>query len=146
MLGAAETLADLIGRDRTFVDAAESRQFSTGVDLLQSYRDAGKLGDVVVVQLGTNGPVPPEEFDRLMGALSRVSKVLVVNLKVRWWEARSTSSCRRRQRYKNAVWSTGTTSPRTARAVLGRRLPPNPQGRRFTQVIAQHTLTRSSSP
>jgi peptidoglycan/LPS O-acetylase OafA/YrhL len=87
MLGAAETLADVIGRDRTFVDAAVNRQFSTGVDLLQTYRDTGQLGDVVIVQLGTNGPVSPEDFDRLMSVLSTVPKVLVVNLKVpRWWE------------------------------------------------------------
>ena len=105
MLGAAETLANEIGRDRTFVDAATNRQFSTGVDLIQKYRDAGELGDAVVVQLGTNGPVPPEEFDRLMAALSGVQKVLVVNLKVpRWWEAEVNEFLADGvKRYKNAV-------------------------------------------
>jgi lysophospholipase L1-like esterase len=105
MLGAAEKLVDVIGGDRTFVDAATSRQFSTGIDLLETYRDAGRLGDAVVVQLGTNGPVPPEEFDRLMGALSDVDKVLVVNLKVpRWWEAEVNELLANGvKRYENAV-------------------------------------------
>ena len=142
MLGAAETLADVIGRDRTFVDAAESRQFSTGVDLLQSYRDTGKLGDVVVVQLGTNGPVPPEEFDRLMGALSGVRKVLVVNLKVpRWWEAEVNQLLADGvKRYKNAVlvdWHNLAENRPELFWDDGYHL--NPQGQAFyAQVIAQH--------
>jgi hypothetical protein len=124
------------------VDAAESRQFSTGVDLLQSYRDAGKLGDVVVVQLGTNGPVPPEEFDRLMGALSRVQKVLVVNLKVpRWWEAEVNQVLADGvKRYKNAVlvdWHSLAEDRPELFWDDGYHL--NPQGQAFyAQVIAQH--------
>jgi peptidoglycan/LPS O-acetylase OafA/YrhL len=142
MLGAAGTLADVIGRDRTFVDAAESRQFSTGVDLLQSYRDAGKLGDVVVVQLGTNGPVPPEEFDRLMGALRQVQKVLVVNLKVpRWWEADVNQLLADGvKRYKNAVlvdWHNLAGDRPELFWDDGYHL--NPQGQAFyAQVIARH--------
>jgi peptidoglycan/LPS O-acetylase OafA/YrhL len=86
MLGAATTLQSTIGGD-VLVDAEESRQFSAGVDKLQEYRDTGQLGDEVVVQLGTNGTVSPEDFDRMMDVLKGAKKVLVVNAKVpRPWE------------------------------------------------------------
>ena len=41
MLGAADAVAGTLGRDRTTVDAAESRQFSDGVDKIQQYKDSG---------------------------------------------------------------------------------------------------------
>jgi hypothetical protein len=87
MLGAATALTDTIGVDRLYFDAQESRQFSVGVDKLQEYRDTGQLGDEVVVQLGTNGTVNPEDFDRMMDVLKNVKKVVIVNAKVpRPWE------------------------------------------------------------
>ena len=109
MLGAANALADavnqIVGPDTTRVDAAESRQFSAGVDLLKRYRDAGVLGDRVIVHLGTNGEVNPADFDRMMGILSGVKRVVIVNAKVpRPWEdeVNQTLSAGVR-RYKNAV-------------------------------------------
>ncbi len=87
MLGAAQALQDTIGADRVLVDAEESRQFPAGVDKLQFYRDSGQLGDEVVVQLGTNGTVNPEDFDRMMEVLKGVKKVVVLNTRVpRPWE------------------------------------------------------------
>jgi len=87
MLGAATALRDTIGGGRLWFDAQESRQFGTGVDLLQALRDQGQLGDEVVVHLGTNGTVNPDDFDRMMAVLKDVKKVVVVNAKVaRPWE------------------------------------------------------------
>ncbi len=87
MLGAATALQDTLGVDRTMVDAEQNRQFPGGVDKLQEYRDTGQLGAEVVVQLGTNGTVNPEDFDRMMGVLKDVHRVVVVNAKVpRPWE------------------------------------------------------------
>jgi hypothetical protein len=71
----------------TNVDAAESRQFSDGIDVLQRLKDAGTLGEVVIVHLGTNGTVDPGDFDRMMGLLADREKVIVVNTRVpRPWE------------------------------------------------------------
>ena len=105
MLGAANALADTLGPERTTVDAAESRQFSAGIDALQQYRDSGQLGDEVVVQLGTNGTVNPEDFDRMMDVLKSAKKVVVVNAKVpRPWEDEVNQTLADGvKRYKNAV-------------------------------------------
>jgi lysophospholipase L1-like esterase len=87
MLGAADALAGTIGRDRTTVDAAESRQFSDGVDKIQQYKDSGELGDEVVVQLGTNGTIDPDDFQRMMQILKNTKRVVIINAKVpRPWE------------------------------------------------------------
>jgi lysophospholipase L1-like esterase len=105
MLGAADALAGTIGRDRTTVDAAESRQFSAGVDVIQGYKDRGELGDEVVVQLGTNGTVNPDDFDRMMGILKGAKRVVIINAKVpRPWEDEVNQVLGDGvKRYKNAV-------------------------------------------
>ncbi|MEX1007607.1 MAG: hypothetical protein WD271_07145 [Acidimicrobiia bacterium] len=105
MLGAADALAGAIGRDRTTLDAAESRQFSVGVEILQGYKDAGELGDEVVVQLGTNGAIDPDDFDRMMQLLKNVRRVVIVNAFVsRPWEDEVNETLADGvKRYKNAV-------------------------------------------
>jgi peptidoglycan/LPS O-acetylase OafA/YrhL/lysophospholipase L1-like esterase len=71
----------------TTVDAAESRQFSAGVDLIAQRKAAGTLGQIVIVQLGTNGLIDPADFDRMMGLLADRQKVVLINAKVpRSWE------------------------------------------------------------
>jgi lysophospholipase L1-like esterase len=88
----------------TTVDAAESRQFSAGVDLIQSYKDQGRLGQYVIVQLGTNGPINPSDFDRMMGILSDRQKVVIINAKEpRGWEQQNNDLLASGvKRYKNA--------------------------------------------
>jgi peptidoglycan/LPS O-acetylase OafA/YrhL len=105
MLGAAQALADTIGADKVMVDAEESRQFGNGVDRLQQYRDAGQLGDRVVVQLGTNGTINPDDFDRMMGILKDVQRVVILNAKVpRPWEDQVNEVLANGvKKYKNAV-------------------------------------------
>jgi hypothetical protein len=105
MLGAATTMKDTIGDTRLWFDAAESRQFSAGVDTIQALREQGELGDEVVVQLGTNGSINPDDFDRMMNVLKGVKKVILVNAKVpRVWEEQVNDLLAEGvKKYKNAV-------------------------------------------
>ncbi len=85
MLGAADALRDRIGGVE--VDAAVSRQFGTGIDILRSRRDSGQLPGTVVVHLGTNGGIGGESCEALMDVLAG-RRVLIVTLHVpRSWEA-----------------------------------------------------------
>jgi hypothetical protein len=69
------------------VQAAVGRQWTTGLAALLQERDAGQLGSVVVVALGTNGPVTATQFNAMMGALSGASRVVFVNVHVdRPWQ------------------------------------------------------------
>ena len=69
------------------VDAAVSRQWSDGVQILQGLKASGQLGAEVIVGLGTNGPITDSDFDAMMQVLSGASRVVFVNFHVdREWQ------------------------------------------------------------
>ena len=119
--------------DRILVDAEESRQFSAGVDKLQEYRDTGQLGDEVVVQLGTNGTVNPDDFDRMMDVLKGVKRVVIVNAKVpRPWEDQVNEALAdgvKRIQEHGGARRLAQHRRRPPRVLLGRRHPPPSGGR-----------------
>jgi hypothetical protein len=70
------------------VDGLVSRQFETGIGVVQAERAAGTLGTVLVVELGTNGSVTSSDFDAMMQAAAGVKRVVFVNINVpRSWTA-----------------------------------------------------------
>jgi lysophospholipase L1-like esterase len=70
------------------VDGLVSRQFETGIGVVQADRAAGTLGRIVVIELGTNGTVTDSEFDAMMQAAAGAQRVVFVNVDVpRSWEA-----------------------------------------------------------
>ncbi len=109
MLGAAQDLANIVnnfyGPYHAAIDAAESRQFTTGVDLVQSIKDRGELGDRVVIHLGTNGEIDPSQLDRLLTMLSGAKRVVVLNVHAdRVWQAPDNDTLVNTvKKYKNAV-------------------------------------------
>lgn len=78
MLGAA---GELTARGYT-VDAKESRQFSDGRAVVEQLRADGRLGDVVVVHLGTNGYIDDDDLAAMMDALAEVPRVLLLTIDV----------------------------------------------------------------
>jgi lysophospholipase L1-like esterase len=84
MLGAATELA----ADGFTVDATESRAFINGLDTVLTLAQQGRLGDVVVVHLGTNGTIQAADMTRMMDALAGVPQVLLLTIDVdRAWTA-----------------------------------------------------------
>jgi peptidoglycan/LPS O-acetylase OafA/YrhL len=84
MLGAAEEL-----QARGFqVDALQSRQMNTFVPTMQTLKDNGTFGSVVVVHLGTNGSFSQETLDAMLATLVDVPVVLLLTGKAdRGWIA-----------------------------------------------------------
>jgi hypothetical protein len=69
------------------VNAAVSRQWSDGVQILGELKLSGQLGAEVIVGLGTNGPITDGDFDAMMQVLSGASRVVFVNYHVdRPWQ------------------------------------------------------------
>jgi len=86
MLGAHEALVAEIGPGLT-LDAAVSRQYEQALNVVRAMATAGTLGERVVLHLGTNGVIRPEQFAEMMTLLAGVPKVVVVNVAVpRPWE------------------------------------------------------------
>lgn len=71
--------ADIPGVD---VQASVSRQWSDGEQVLQQLKAQGQLGAVVIVGLGTNGPISSSDVDAMMSILSGASRVVFVNVHV----------------------------------------------------------------
>jgi hypothetical protein len=83
-----DLVADIPGVD---VEAAVSRQWDEGIALVQEMRAAGSLGSIVVIDLGTNGPVDAGQFQQMMSALSGASLVVFVTVHLppsySWWQS-----------------------------------------------------------
>jgi hypothetical protein len=85
MLGAKGALEATI--PGIVVNAEVSRQFGNGIDVIRALKEAGQLGDVVVVHLGTNGVITDGHKEALKPLLEDRRKVIFHNLKVpRTWE------------------------------------------------------------
>jgi peptidoglycan/LPS O-acetylase OafA/YrhL len=63
------------------VDAVESRAFIAGLQQVIDLHAQGRLGPVVVVALGTNGPIGTNDLTRMMNELSGVPTVVMVTTK-----------------------------------------------------------------
>ena len=70
------------------IDAVVGRQVPAALEILRGRQAAGTLGSVVVIHMGTNGYFTSTQFDEMMGILSAVGRVLLVDVKCPTaWEA-----------------------------------------------------------
>jgi hypothetical protein len=104
MLGAAYQMASVLGS--VDVDAAVGRQMNVVLQILQYRKEQGLLADVVIVQVGNNGPITEDQFDEMMQLLSGVKQVLVLNVKVPLpWEGPNNQIIQAgTARYRNATF------------------------------------------
>jgi peptidoglycan/LPS O-acetylase OafA/YrhL len=103
MLSAAKVLRKSI--PDIDIDAVVNRQASTLPGILKARRDAGTLGDTVVIHIGNNGTFSTKHFDQVMQVLADVPKVVFLTVKVpRVWERTNNIVIAEGvQRYPNAV-------------------------------------------
>jgi len=77
MLGAAGVL-----RERGYtVNAEKSRQLKGTLEFLQQLKDAGAFGDVLVVHLGTNGPIAQADLSTFLEIVNDVPLVVMLNVR-----------------------------------------------------------------
>jgi peptidoglycan/LPS O-acetylase OafA/YrhL len=63
------------------VDAQENRQAVDLIAEIASRRDAGQIGPIVVIQVGTNGTVKDSEFQQIVAAIPATSKIWFLTVK-----------------------------------------------------------------
>jgi peptidoglycan/LPS O-acetylase OafA/YrhL len=68
------------------IDGELGRQMNQARDVVNRLKAEGKLGDCVIIELGSNGPFKPEEFHTLLTSLGDVQQIIIVNTRVpkRW--------------------------------------------------------------
>jgi len=76
LASAAELQAEFPG---IAIDAQVSRGMDAAPEILAAQRDAGTLRPVVVVGLGTNGPITPAELAAIMRSIGPSRELIVVN-------------------------------------------------------------------
>lgn len=119
MLGTADEIEKRLGAG--VVDATVSRQFSQGVALAAQEAAAQPAPSVIIIGLGTNGPVSDELFDRMMESLGDIPLVVFINTRVpRSWEAGTNAALAAGvERYDNTVlvdwWAAADTQPQLFR-------------------------------
>jgi peptidoglycan/LPS O-acetylase OafA/YrhL len=85
MVGAAPALRDALGE--VDIEASIGLQAPAALDVLRARRDAGQLGNVVIIHIGDNGVFPASTLDGMMDVVGSSRTVIFVNLKVpRPWE------------------------------------------------------------
>ena len=84
LLGAAAPLTEVF--PLATIDGKVGRQLSQSGDVIQGLLDSGKLNDIVVLVLGSNGPFTEEQLDALMKQIGD-REVYLINTKVpREWQ------------------------------------------------------------
>jgi peptidoglycan/LPS O-acetylase OafA/YrhL len=70
------------------IDAKVSRQMRHAQAIINSLKNTNKLGEIVVIELGTNSPFPDKTLTSLIEAIGKNRKILLVNVRVpRPWES-----------------------------------------------------------
>lgn len=70
------------------IDAKVSRQMRHAQTLVTSLKKTNQLGEIVIIQLGTNSPFPDKTLTSLIEAIGKNRKILLVNVRVpRTWES-----------------------------------------------------------
>lgn len=103
MLGTKPEIEKRLSED--IVDATVSRQFLHAPDLVRDLVNRDVPPEVIVIGLGTNGPVQARHFDEAMEWAVDTPLVVFVNVRVpRTWEAQSNLELAEGvERYENAV-------------------------------------------
>lgn len=103
MVGATEEIEKRLGNN--IVDATVSRQFLDAPGVVADLAGRGNPPQVVVIGLGTNGPVQARHFDQVMETVDPETLVAFINVRVpRDWEATSnTEIAAGVERYDNAI-------------------------------------------
>lgn len=70
------------------VDGKVSRQMRDAYDIVNQLKNSNRLGDIVIIELGTNGPFPDKTLTSLIDLIGKERKILLVNVRVpRPWES-----------------------------------------------------------
>ena len=143
MLGAAQALTARLGPSMR-VEAQVGRQMVDTPDLVAELARDGRLGEVVVLHLGANGPFPDEALDEIVDNAGN-RKILLLNVKVpRRWEGevndRILAAARRHRRVTVVDWRQVADAEPGLLTRDGYHLTPVGQ-QRYTDLVAEAVTT-----
>jgi peptidoglycan/LPS O-acetylase OafA/YrhL len=104
LVAGAENLEQQIG-DNIYISATVGRQASQVPPILKERREAGALGSIVLIDIGSNGYVTTADFNAIMAETNGAWAVLFINVRVprEWEKANNTVLAQGVARYPNAI-------------------------------------------
>ncbi|MCR8982409.1 acyltransferase family protein [Brevibacillus laterosporus] len=85
ILGVASYLENML--PGIVIDGKVGRQMSQAQEVINQLRAQGKLGDSIIIELGTNGPFNKDKFRIFLQSLSGEKQIMIVNTRVpREWQ------------------------------------------------------------
>ena len=84
-------------------DTKIGRQFSKLPEILKKMSEQNKIGDTVVIGLGTNGPIQDKDFDEAMKLIGSSRKVVFINTKMpdKWQDSVNAKLLEKAKQYSN---------------------------------------------
>jgi peptidoglycan/LPS O-acetylase OafA/YrhL len=127
------------------IDAVVSRQMNTLPGIVQNLLTSGQLRQILVVGLGTNGPIDPATLDQVRGMLGPNRQMVVVNVEEpRSWEGEVNSTLAQfASDYENVELSDWYDAITPHISVLARdQIHPGGAGGRIYTAALQAALSR----
>jgi hypothetical protein len=129
------------------IDAVVSRQFYTGVQIVASLASQGLLRPIVVVGLGTNGTVTPDEINQLLAAIGPARRLVLVNTyEARPWEAEVNNVLAATARgRRGVVLANWYTAIQNNTSLLADGIHPGPQGAAIYASVLLAAIRQAAS-
>jgi peptidoglycan/LPS O-acetylase OafA/YrhL len=127
------------------IDAVVSRQMNALPAIVQALKDSGQLRPILVVGLGTNGPIARATLDQVRGMLGPDRQMVVINVEEpRSWEAEVNGTLAQfASDYENVELSDWYTAISPHISILARdHIHPGPTGGRIYTAALQAALSR----
>jgi peptidoglycan/LPS O-acetylase OafA/YrhL len=127
------------------IDAVVSRQMSALPDIVQALKDSGQLRPILVVGLGTNGPIARATLDQVRALIGPNRQMVVVNVEEpRSWEGEVNSTLAQfASDYENVELSDWYTAISPHISILAHdHIHPGPTGGRIYTAAVQAALAR----
>ncbi|QQE74584.1 acyltransferase family protein [Brevibacillus composti] len=102
MLGAEPSLKEML--PGITIDGKIGRQWSHALEIIKRLKAEGKLGQTVVLELGSNGPFTVKQMDAILEALGEKRQIILVNTRVpRPWEREVNAGLKQRADSSKAI-------------------------------------------
>ncbi len=104
MLGAAGAMKDRFG-SKSIINAAKNRRWSEAPQVVKDWAHAGKLGRVLVLHLGNNGPMKQADVEAVLKEGKKAEHILLVTVRVnKPWQNEVNDTLRKQAEKHAKVW------------------------------------------
>lgn len=104
MLGAASRMKARFG-SKSYINAETNRRYGQASTVVRDWRKSGRLGRVLIIHLGNNGPATPHEVEAALKEAKPAAHILLVTVRVtKPWQNATNDTLRKVAKKHAKVW------------------------------------------